>query len=272
MHNSRERIKYRLQGTLDLFCVLVSLLRGTMFVPLIFIALLCLNVASFRLFSTEYDDGADFNLFVFTQWWPQTQCQYALGNVKNKSCVPSGITKWTIHGLWPTVGEEHKPVYCNSSWPFNGGDIEDLKPKLDLQWPSYDSPDAAEFWKHEWEKHGTCSTNLPFLDSEHKYFEVSLSLNVKYDIFSVLQQSGIVPSNEKAYQVKDIERALLDAYRVHPTVYCLPVKDSPQMLSYVELCLSKLELGPINCMNSTADCDYNKPVQYPPIVPVDGVM
>lgn len=44
------------------------------------------------------------------------------------------------------------------------------------------------------------------------------------------------------------------------------------MLSYVELCLSKLELLPINCMNSTADCDYNKPVQYPPIVPVDGVM
>ena len=37
--------------------------------------------------------------------------------------------------------------------------------------------------KHEWEKHGTCSTNLPYLDSEHKYFEVSLSLNVKYDIF-----------------------------------------------------------------------------------------
>ena len=24
----------------------------------------------------------------------------------------------------PTVGVEHKPVYCNTSWPFNEGDIE----------------------------------------------------------------------------------------------------------------------------------------------------
>ena len=37
--------------------------------------------------------------------------------------------------------------------------------------------------RHEWKKHGTCCTNLPFLNSEHKYFEVSLWLNVKYDIF-----------------------------------------------------------------------------------------
>lgn len=237
--------------------------------PLIFIALLCLDVSSFRLFSREYEDGDDFNLFVFTQWWPQTQCQYAYDNVR-KDCVPPGITKWTIHGLWPTVGEEHKPVWCNSSWPFREDDIEDLKPKLELQWPSFDSDEAA-FWKHEWEKHGTCSTNLPFLDSEHKYFNVTLNLNVKYDIFSVLQLHTIVPSNEKTYQVKDIERALLDAYSVHPTVYCLPVKDAPQMLSYVELCLNKV-LSPIDCMNSTAQCDYNKPVQYPPIVPLDGVI
>ncbi|XP_078350267.1 ribonuclease Oy-like isoform X2 [Oculina patagonica] len=230
------------------------------------LALLCLNVASFKLFSsTEYDDDNDFNLFVFTQWWPQTQCQAYNGNAMNKSCVPSGITKWTIHGLWPTVGEEHKPVFCNHSWPFNEDVIEDLKPKLEHQWPSLDSHDEAGFWKHEWEKHGTCSTNLSYLDSEHKYFEVTLSLNVKYDIFSVLQQKGIVPSNEKTYQVKDIERALFDSYQVHPTVCCLPVKGSQQMLSHVELCLNKV-LNPIDCINSTARCDYNKPVQYPPIV------
>ena len=24
----------------------------------------------------------------------------------------------------PTVGVEHKPVYCNHSWPFDEGDIE----------------------------------------------------------------------------------------------------------------------------------------------------
>ena len=43
------------------------------------------------------------------------------------------------------------------------------------------------------------------------------------------------------------------------------------MLSSVELCLDK-NLTLINCLNSTAHCDYNKPVQYPPIVRMDGVM
>lgn len=239
-------------------------------VPLILI-LQCLKVDSFRLFSSqEYKDDVDFNLFVFTQWWPQTQCY--LGEVKNKTCVPSGISEWTIHGLWPNLGEEHKPVFCNSSWPFNEEDIEDLKPKLELQWPSYQTPDDyAGFWKHEWEKHGTCSTNLSYLNSEYKYFDVTLSLNVKYDILSVLQQKGIEPSSEKNYEVKDIEDALFDSYKVHPTVYCLPVKHSEQMLSYVELCFNKT-LMPINCLNSTANCDYGRPVQYPPIVRLDGVV
>lgn len=52
---------------------------------------------------------------------------------------------------------------------------------------------------------------------------------------------------------------------------CFAFQDAPQMLSYVELCLNKT-LSPIDCMNSTAQCDYNKPVQYPPIVPLDSVI
>lgn len=231
--------------------------------PLILVFLGLVKVDPFT-FSPEYEDDVDFNLFIFTQWWPQTQCYE---DVKNKTCVPSGISKWTIHGLWPTVGTEHLPVYCNKSWPFDEESIEDLKPELVLQWPSYSTPDDyAAFWKHEWEKHGTCATSLSFLSSEHKYFEVSLSLNIKYDIFKALNQGGrITPTSDKVYQVKDIEVALFKVFKVHPTVYCLPVKPSEQMLSYVELCFDKT-LTPINCLNSTANCDYTKPVQYPPII------
>jgi len=246
-----------------------------MLVPVFILAFLCQTTVSFKLFRSDYD--ADFNLFVFTQWWPQTQCHVSddgtfAESKENRSCVPQGITKWTIHGLWPTLGEEHKPVFCNSSWPFDESDVKDLKPKLEHQWPSFE-PDHGDsgFWQHEWEKHGTCCTDLPYLNSEHKYFSVTLSLNDKYDIFSVLEQNGIVPSDAKTYQVKDIENALFESYQVHPTVYCIPVKGSKQMLSYVELCLDK-QLCPINCLNSTADCNYDEPVQYPPIVPLYDLM
>ena len=36
--------------------------------------------------------------------------------------------------------------------------------------------------EHEWKKHGTCCTDLPSLNSEHKYFDTGLTLNGKYDI------------------------------------------------------------------------------------------
>ena len=52
---------------------------------------------------------------------------------------------------------------------------------------------------------------------------------------------------------------------------CFAFQDS-QMLSYIEVCLNKAMLRPIDCVNSTAHCDYDKPVQYPPIVHLDGVM
>ena len=64
------------------------------------------------------------------------------------------------------------------------------------------------------------------------------------------------------------EKTLPDYLNVYR---CFAFQDAPQMLSYVELCLNKV-LSPIDCMNSTAQCDYNKPVQYPPIVPLDGVI
>lgn len=247
-----------------------------MFVSIFIVALLCQTAVSFNVFSRSDDY---FNFFVFNQQWPQTQC-YQLANEgifrdsekKNKTCVPQGITQWTIHGLWPTVGKEHKPVFCNKSWPFDESVIQDLKPQMEHQWPSFKSDeDETEFWRHEWEKHGTCSTSLPYLNSEHKYFSITLSLNVKYDLFSVLKQSGIVPSDEKTYQVKDIEAAVLDSYQVHPIVSCFHVKRSTQMLSSIELCLDK-QLCLIDCMSSSGDCDYSAPVQYPPIVHLDNLM
>ena len=43
------------------------------------------------------------------------------------------------------------------------------------------------------------------------------------------------------------------------------LQGSEQMLSYVELCLDK-QLSLMDCVNSTAHCDYGEPVQYPTIV------
>lgn len=246
-----------------------------MFLPVFAVALLCQTATSFSIFSRTDAVDADFNLFILTQWWPQTMCydQMTEENFKRikmnqtKSCVPEGVTKWTIHGLWPTIGTEHKPAYCNESWPFSESVIQDLLPKLERQWPTLESgQENAEFWKHEWDKHGTCSTNIPFLNSEHKYFTTTLSLNVKYDLYSILKQSGIVPSDDATYQVKEIQGAFFDFFRVRFRMTCYKTEGMGQMLDSVELCLDKTDLSLIDCQDSNPDCDFSKPVQYPPII------
>ena len=64
---------------------------------------------------------------------------------------------WTIHGLWPDKYDGSWPQYCNSSIKFNPNSLIPLKSRLSVYWPSY-SKSPLQFYKHEFEKHGTCIT------------------------------------------------------------------------------------------------------------------
>merc|ERR1711904_20983 len=62
--------------------------------------------------------------------------------------------------------------YC-SEQTFVLSEVEgELQEALEAKWPSCSQKmDSPEFWKHEWEKHGTC-TGL----AQRSYFERSLEL------------------------------------------------------------------------------------------------
>lgn len=38
--------------------------------------------------------------------------------------IPSETTTWTVHGLWPTLGNSKGPNFCNDSWKFDPSEIE----------------------------------------------------------------------------------------------------------------------------------------------------
>jgi ribonuclease I len=61
---------------------------------------------------------------------------------------------WSIHGLWPQYDENNYPVYCKKV-SFNISNISHLLPQLEDCWYSNKGTDE-NFWKHEWEKHGSC--------------------------------------------------------------------------------------------------------------------
>lgn len=78
---------------------------------------------------------------------------------------------WSIHGLWPQYNKSSYPSFCKKV-TFN---IETLKPiidRLNAIWYSIEEPNQ-DFWKHEWEKHGSCMFQEL---NELQYFQKTIDL------------------------------------------------------------------------------------------------
>lgn len=83
--------------------------------------------------------------------------------------------KWSIHGLWPQYDKQNYPVYCKKV-KFDFSNLKPIINKLETEWYSYDGKSLKEdetFWKHEWEKHGSC-VFTPI--DEFTYFNTALNL------------------------------------------------------------------------------------------------
>ncbi|XP_077669453.1 ribonuclease T2 isoform X1 [Eretmochelys imbricata] len=176
--------------------------------------------------------------------WPVTVCKMSENDCKDPPQY------WTIHGLWPDKVDE-----CNRTWHFNVTEIKDLLPDMRHYWPDilHSSPNRTQFWKHEWEKHGTCAATVEPLNSQKKYFGRTLDLYQKLDLNSCLLKVGIKPSSTY-YQMTAIKEALTSVYGVTPKVQCLPPEEGEevQTIGQIEFCFTKdLELR--NCTHSEAE-------------------
>uniref|UniRef100_A0A287ARI5 Ribonuclease T2 n=1 Tax=Sus scrofa TaxID=9823 RepID=A0A287ARI5_PIG len=177
------------------------------------LALCCLGGAR-ELWSGDHE----WKKLIMVHHWPMTVCNEVANNCEHPPDY------WTIHGLWPDKSGE-----CNRSWPFNPDEIKGLLPDMRLYWPDvlHSSPNhSVHFWRHEWEKHGTCAAQLDALNSQRKYFGKTLDLYKELALNSTLQKLGIKPSISY-YQISDIKHALVGVYGVVPKVQCLPPKSGP---------------------------------------------
>ncbi|XP_041837173.1 ribonuclease T2 [Melanotaenia boesemani] len=211
---------------------------------------------------------------VLTHHWPITFCSM-------EHCHPN-ISYWTLHGLWPDQG-----INCNKSWHFNSSQIKDLLPDMEKSWPDLLNPSSAEFWKYEWQKHGTCAAKADSLNSQHKYFSKALELYHKLDLSSVLRKFDIIPS-EKYYTFSQIEGVIEQFYGIKPKIQCVhPSKNAEaQILGQIEICFDadfnlldcekRLTMdaiseggwdhdADINRASGFMVCDHDMPVFYPPL-------
>ncbi|XP_048699979.1 ribonuclease T2 isoform X2 [Caretta caretta] len=140
---------------------------------------------SYKFLESEHHPRTWKKLFL-VHHWPVTVCKMSENDCKDPPQY------WTIHGLWPDKVDE-----CNRTWHFNVTEIKDLLPDMRHYWPDilHSSPNRTQFWKHEWEKHGTCAATVEPLNSQKKYFGRTLDLYQKLDLNSCLLKVGIKPSS-----------------------------------------------------------------------------
>lgn len=153
------------------------------------------------------------------------------------------IDHFTIHGLWPSRSEDESsyPCYCDGkSEDESDFDVNDIRPddlkKMKEYWPSLFSSKNAEFWKHEWTKHGTCSNGISLPD----YFHLTLQLRDKFDPLAALGDFISYGDDIVLKRHEDIVNALYDQYGVGVSLGCKHQPQSEhQYLSEIAFCLSK---------------------------------
>ncbi|XP_074044121.1 ribonuclease T2 isoform X2 [Macrotis lagotis] len=186
----------------------------------------------------KFSNHHEWSKLFMVHHWPTTVCK------ENENDCRDPPDYWTIHGLWPDKAGE-----CNRSWHFNLDEIKDLLPDMKRFWPDiiHPSPNRSQFWKHEWEKHGTCAAQLDALNSQKKYFGKCLEFYKQIDLNSALSKLRIEPAISY-YEAADIKNALASVYGVIPKIQCLPPEQEEdiQTLGQIEFCFTK-ELQLRNC-------------------------
>lgn len=199
----------------------------------------------------------DYNLFV-VQWKP-SQCVR-----KSSHCAKGFLSNdFSIHGLWPENFNGSWPQDCYQDHDWSETDLkrefrltDDLEEKLRKNWSSY-KPDSRGFWKHEWDKHGTCfEPNTGSID----FFELVLKQFDLYNVKQDLENAGIVPASGNGYDKNDIQNAFskrvtIDCRKISKRIY----------LDSIFVCLDK-DLNVIDCFEEfRGPCGNN--ILYPEYTP-----
>lgn len=99
-------------------------------------------------------------------------CSLFSKNFYYLSLIKGKDGEWSIHGLWPQYSNNSYPSFCKKV-EFDPSKLDSIRKELEEKWHSYEKSKDNDFWKHEWEKHGSCM----FIEmDELDYFKKTLEL------------------------------------------------------------------------------------------------
>jgi ribonuclease T2 len=134
---------------------------------------------------------------------------------------------WTIHGLWPDNCDGTFKNGCDPSreYPSPKALLEtagrqDLIDFMSANWVN-NAGGTEEFWKHEWDNHGTCYSTLnpsclppdsPKGSEAVLFFDRVVELFKTLPTFKSLSAAGIEPSTTATYKLADMEEAIRSSF------------------------------------------------------------
>lgn len=214
------------------------------------VAIIAIHLAAIEVSSHE---GCTKNPKVkytkLTLQWSPGVCQTGALN-----CKRGYKAAFAIHGLWPTQSESVSPSECCNDQTFNAKKLAPLRQKLDVHWPSLNHMENEGFWRHEWNKHGTCATQVEKIDSLYQYFDFAVKLAIKLSPEKVLAANKIIPNSRATYQGSKIVNALSTAYGSKIRLNCAQSKNSKFMVvTELSVCLDN-DLKLMDCPYQSNKC------------------
>eukprot|EP01135_Chromosphaera_perkinsii_P005434 Nk52_evm9s349 gene=Nk52_evmTU9s349 len=206
----------------------------------------------------EVANGSRFLLFA--QSWPPTFCKTHTRGCK----IPAEVKTWTVHGLWPDRSQGPHPAFCNKTLKYDHDKIAPFLGQMEKYYPNLLTRTSSDsFWKHEYEKHGTCATGFPGLETEENFFKTALKLREKYDMGLLLKSINIIPQKKVKIGVKSLFESLSRKLGVKPTIWCAS-SHGVQMLAQVGICFNRDMSLRKKCTRNFVNCSLRKPVLYIP--------
>jgi ribonuclease I len=128
-----------------------------------------------------------------------------------------------------------------------------LSSNLGTEWPNLKTNSDYDFWKAQWNNHGTCSS---FSTRPLDYFQLALNILKKSmkPLDAILIAGKIVPKNSGTYPKTDFNMTIFNSVSAYPQLHCLTDPKGDYYLVEIRLCLDHSGASYINCTRPSNTC------------------
>lgn len=226
-------------------------------IVLVFVALLALHAAPAQAYGGCDSQDSSYDYLLLVTQWPGAYN------------IPGDY--FTLHGLWPSRNGSNGddatsyPCYCSDD-SFDVSKVQSILTPLEKYWASLVGDDYSadvKFWTHEYEKHGTCATDVQALNTEFAFMKTTLSLRQEMGFYQVLSDAGISPGS--SFSPDDYSNAIKSRFGVAPLLCC----DNNNNLNGIAVCMDR-GFTPQECSEQVKshssdvnNCDLSNAIYFP---------